>query len=242
MDDKEFEKNEDRKEFTFQERQSGEKPQQYWQRTIKRNLEDGVDYDEVSQVLGNIIADKESREGIDPLTELKNRAVLWHDLSETLGEIKRLSYESTPKKISLLIVDLDDLREINKKKGYRGGDEAIKKVAGVIKAAGRRTADVVARYGGDEFCLLLYNAGTEDAADRAEVIRGQAEKLGLTVSIGVATSIGGKERANQFFDRANVAVQIAKGELESELISGVPKNRVVSWQEKMPLETERKYG
>jgi diguanylate cyclase (GGDEF)-like protein len=98
---------------------------------------------------------------------------------------------------SLLMVDLDLLREINNAHGHLAGDVVIQGVADVFRDELRRY-DVPSRFGGDEFCVLLPETGRSEAeriaerireavAERAFIADVAAEPLRATVSIGVAT-------------------------------------------------------
>jgi diguanylate cyclase (GGDEF)-like protein len=122
----------------------------------------------------------------EPLTGLRNRRALYERLEH---EIARAGRYDQP--LSMLLIDVDGLKEINDRFGHRTGDAALQRVASAIRD-GSRSADLGARWGGDEFALLAPNTGAEAAAGLAERIRLLvAEGTGLadrvTVSVGVAT-------------------------------------------------------
>jgi diguanylate cyclase (GGDEF)-like protein len=126
----------------------------------------------------------------DPLTGLFNVRYL----QETLGAALDRA-EKTGRPFSLLMLDVDNLREINNESGHMMGDVALREVGRIIASA-TRAGDIAARYGGDEFLLALPDAGPESAAAVAERIRHEVEGIGLshhgariplTVSIGVAS-------------------------------------------------------
>jgi diguanylate cyclase (GGDEF)-like protein len=127
---------------------------------------------------------------VDPLTGLFNVRYL----QETLGgALDRAAASGRP--FSILMLDVDNLREVNNRCGHLVGDGALREVARVIGSA-TRGGDIAARYGGDEFLLALPDAGPEAAAAVAERIRREVEAIPLThrgqavpltVSIGVAS-------------------------------------------------------
>ena len=104
------------------------------------------------------------------------------------GEIKRAARYREP--MTLLFLDLDELKRINDRHGHRAGNEAIRQTASIIDAE-LRESDVGARWGGDEFAILAPNTAPDAAESLAERIRRQiadySDPWPLTASIGVAT-------------------------------------------------------
>ncbi|MBX3703365.1 MAG: GGDEF domain-containing protein [Steroidobacteraceae bacterium] len=99
--------------------------------------------------------------------------------------------------IALLFGDLDFFKKYNDRYGHQAGDEALKAVAGVLARHARRPFDMAARFGGEEFAVLLYDASGKHAAQVAENILREVRGLGivhedsvaggvLTISIGIA--------------------------------------------------------
>ncbi len=127
----------------------------------------------------------------DDLTQLYNSRYLSQVLRR---ETKRASRSGRP--LSLLFVDLDGFKSINDTHGHLFGSRALVEAASVIRASARET-DMVARFGGDEFALILPDTGSEGAAavgDRVRdriaafsFLRGDGLNIKLTVSVGVAT-------------------------------------------------------
>ena len=127
----------------------------------------------------------------DDLTQLYNSRYLSQVLRR---ETKRASRSGRP--LSLLFVDLDGFKGINDAHGHLFGSRALIEAAAVIRQSARET-DVVARFGGDEFALILPDTGAEGAVAVGERVRdrinefrfltGYGFNIHLTVSVGVAT-------------------------------------------------------
>ena len=127
----------------------------------------------------------------DDLTQLYNSRYLSQVLRR---ETKRASRSGRP--LSLLFVDLDGFKGINDRHGHLFGSRALVEAASVIRTSARET-DMVARFGGDEFALILPDTGSEGAAAVGDRVRdriaafhflqGDGLDIHLTVSVGVAT-------------------------------------------------------
>jgi diguanylate cyclase (GGDEF)-like protein len=127
----------------------------------------------------------------DDLTQLYNSRYLSQVLRR---ETKRASRSGRP--LSLLFVDLDGFKGINDTHGHLYGSRALIEAAGVIRQSARET-DVVARFGGDEFALILPDTGSDGAVAVGERVRDRINEfhfltsdgldIHLTVSVGVAT-------------------------------------------------------
>jgi len=127
---------------------------------------------------------------IDALTGVLSRGSF---LEEFGREVSRSEREGTV--FSLAIFDLDNFKRLNDRYGHPEGDRALKSVVETMRATIRRH-DLLGRYGGEEFALLMPNTGKETAIRVAERVRGEidlagfrvgGERVGLTVSGGVAT-------------------------------------------------------
>lgn len=120
----------------------------------------------------------------DPLTGLANYRRLRVVLD---GEVKR--YGRTGKSFALLLIDLDGLKKINDEHGHSTGSEALCRLANVLRLHSRGI-DTAARYGGDEFVLVLPESGSREAQQVAERIserlRADQQEPRLTVSVGAA--------------------------------------------------------
>lgn len=148
----------------------------------------------------------------DVLTGLPNRRSFEQAAEARLDDVRR---HGTP--LGLLVVDIDRFHDVNTAYGYGTGDEALKMVARTI-AGSRRAGDFLARWGGEEFCILAWSDADEDAAALAERIRSlvaasvlptEAADLRLTVSVGFALATADDTVASLFL-RASDATLTAK--------------------------------
>ncbi len=150
----------------------------------------------------------------DDLTQLYNSRYLSQVLRR---ETKRASRSGRP--LSLLFIDLDGFKGINDTHGHLFGSSALVEAAAVIRISARET-DIVARFGGDEFALVLPDTGSEGAVAVGERIRDkiaahaflEKEGLGvkLTVSVGVATLPDVAASAEQLIHAADEAMYWVK--------------------------------
>ncbi|OQW76052.1 MAG: hypothetical protein BVN35_07025 [Proteobacteria bacterium ST_bin11] len=122
----------------------------------------------------------------DPLTQLKNRRAFEEALSHEFDQAQR-----TGNPLALIIVDADHFKSINDTFGHQVGDSYLKQLAEILKSNSRKT-DLVARFGGEEFVLILPATEAENAVYFAEKLREALESASwsdraLTVSMGIAS-------------------------------------------------------
>ncbi|WP_347329580.1 GGDEF domain-containing protein [Marinimicrobium locisalis] len=148
---------------------------------------------------------------VDSLTGLGNRAALDSALHRELRLAERQGSE-----LSMLLVDVDHFKKINDQLGHSRGDEILKQVAQLISDT-LRDSDLVYRYGGEEFVVLLSNTGPEGAAVIAERLRHTVAQVfarterPVTVSMGISTRRQeGEVSLHSLFDRADHALYRAK--------------------------------
>lgn len=150
----------------------------------------------------------------DPLTGLWNR----RHMAETLArEVDRAVRFGHP--ISLIILDVDDFKQINDREGHLQGDLVLECVADVLRE-GTRLIDVAARYGGDELAAILVETEREGAlvlgerlADRMRATKipmRDAGSMGVTISLGVATIPDSADDVDSLVDSADRALLRAK--------------------------------
>ncbi len=140
----------------------------------------------------------------DPLTQLPNRRALEGDLADTLrgGDA-----------VSVILADVDHFSAINNEHGHDTGDEALHGVARRLRGRAR-TADLVGRWGGEEFLVVLADTPLGGAGALAEDLRRALEEhpiagLGVTASFGVAQH-DGIESQGELVARADAALYEAK--------------------------------
>ncbi len=126
----------------------------------------------------------------DPLTGLANRRELDRYLGLAVPQARR-----SWRPLSVLILDVDHFKQVNDRYGHAAGDAVLVELAGRLSTRMRST-DLVARWGGEEFCIILPDTELGGACTVAEVLRGLVEatpfsaaneRLAVTISIGVAS-------------------------------------------------------
>ncbi|MGH8033157.1 MAG: sensor domain-containing diguanylate cyclase [Luteimonas sp.] len=149
---------------------------------------------------------------LDALTGLSTRRRFEQAVAVALSGNRR---DGRP--AALLLVDIDEFKQINDRYGHPLGDDVLQRVATILCTC-IRGSDVASRYGGDEFSLLLYQADLAGALDAAERIRAavhaarfkRAPDLRCTVSIGVATATRDMDDLRAWVHRADSALYRSK--------------------------------
>ncbi|MEN6450655.1 MAG: GGDEF domain-containing protein [Thermoguttaceae bacterium] len=119
----------------------------------------------------------------DPLTGVCNRRGLDQVLSTQFASLRRYGTS-----FSLVIFDIDRFKDVNDQRGHLKGDEALRDVARLLKQEAREV-DLIARYGGDEFVVLMPHTDLRGAAALAERVRQKIwQTMPLTISGGIATA------------------------------------------------------
>ena len=160
----------------------------------------------------------------DQLTGLHNRRYMNGQL-EAL--VKRAAHGGDA--VACLLIDIDHFKKINDGYGHDVGDEVLREFA-VRLASNVRAIDLPCRYGGEEFVVVMPDTSIEDAERIAERIRlhvagspfrvmGGAELLTVTISIGVAATIGEADRPEVLLKRADEAVYEAKASGRNKVVS-----------------------
>lgn len=155
----------------------------------------------------------------DGLTGVFTYRVLGERLGEELSRASR-----TGTSLAVLFIDLDRFKPINDTYGHAIGNEVLRSVAGILRGATRST-DIICRYGGDEFVVILVNPDREGAERVAEQIRADieayrvptldGETAGVTASIGVAYHSGITQTnptGEELMAEADAALYVAKAQ------------------------------
>jgi diguanylate cyclase (GGDEF)-like protein len=135
----------------------------------------------------------------DGLTGIANRRKFDAAISE---EWARAARNKTS--LSLIMLDIDHFKKYNDHYGHQQGDDCLRRVAEVLRTGARRQGDLVTRYGGEEFCMILPDTALDGALEIAERLRREVEELKMphvqsdfgrvTISLGVASSTPGNDQ------------------------------------------------
>ncbi|MCX7668206.1 MAG: sensor domain-containing diguanylate cyclase [Atribacterota bacterium] len=146
----------------------------------------------------------------DPLTGLFNRRSFRKTLSRAMAFARRQSFP-----LSLVMIDIDHFKVINDTFGHTTGDRVLKKFASILRQSCRQE-DVVARFGGEEFAVLLLNTDASSASSWAERVRIKIENTRMltpyrriTASFGI-TEFQSSDTEQNFIKRADDALYEAK--------------------------------
>ncbi|MEW5747004.1 MAG: diguanylate cyclase [Nitrospirota bacterium] len=157
----------------------------------------------------------------DALTGLHNRRYITQRVVEEFHESRRYLHD-----MSLMIVDIDDFKHINDTYGHPVGDEVLRQVAAVLERE-RRKSDVVGRYGGEEFVIIMPQTNEQEAAVMAERLRKKiedhffivnTERISFTISIGVSALSETMEDIDDLLKAADKALYTAKARGKNRIV------------------------
>ncbi|MEW6075338.1 MAG: GGDEF domain-containing protein [Candidatus Omnitrophota bacterium] len=149
----------------------------------------------------------------DGLTQVLSRRYWFERFNEELERSKKLGHA-----LSCLMIDIDHFKEYNDQYGHLVGDSILKEVSRTIKE-NIREIDIMGRYGGEEFCVVLTETEKEDAgfvanrilqAVQQRKIVAYDETFTITISIGIAMFPGNAQECNLLIDKADKALYEAK--------------------------------
>jgi diguanylate cyclase (GGDEF)-like protein/PAS domain S-box-containing protein len=168
----------------------------------------------------------------DPMTGCLNRRSFNDLFAEAFADAR-----SQDKELTCLMVDIDHFKLVNDNYGHGVGDEVIKMLANVLLSS-TRDEDIVSRYGGEEFCIILPGIDIDEAVSIAERIRLKIKKDSvanfeagphITASLGVSSIYDHAKDPAELNDQADQGLYVAKEN---------GRNRVISWASKNAVETE----
>ena len=160
---------------------------------------------------------------LDPLTQLYNRRAF----GQAYERIVRLALAAA-QPLTLAVVDVDHFKRVNDTYGHAAGDEVLRQIARTLIRTFPRKHDFVARFGGEEFVVLLQDVDSPTAARLTQRlqdnIRGlcvlhEKAAIRVTVSVGYAL-LDGEEDVSQLFERADQALYVAKKSGRDRAVEG----------------------
>ena len=139
----------------------------------------------------------------DALTGVPNRRAFDREL------VRRTGAGSGTECTAILVIDLDKFKPLNDRHGHAAGDRALKAIATALTAE-TRAGDLLARIGGDEFCVLLDAVDSEGAARIAERMVRCVRELDLTITASIGVAVGPADAMSDTLTRADHAMYAAK--------------------------------
>jgi len=168
----------------------------------------------VSARLGLIAARRFSARNRDDITRLYNQNYLKWSIEQEIARCDRYGGE-----LVVVFFDLDNLREVNAQHGHLVGTEVLRQVADILRE-GVRQVDLAARFGGDEFVLLLPNTSSNAAVAvchrllrqvrEHEFLTDQGKEIRMTGSFGIARYPGDGQNADELIAAADAAMYLVK--------------------------------
>ncbi len=153
---------------------------------------------------------------LDDVTDLYNARYLGEAINRELHRAERYGYQ-----LSVLFLDVDRFKLVNDRHGHLVGSQVLREIAGLLLQCVRQV-DTVARFGGDEFTMLLVDTGLAGALSVAERVRraiedrvfsvGDGQEIRISISIGVATFPQHAQSREILLDLADRAMYVAKRE------------------------------
>lgn len=162
--------------------------------------------------------DKAEKSITDPMTGLFNRGHFEDYLKSQDEQLVRLPFDSDHRNLSVIMFDIDHFKKINDRLGHPAGDYVIKMVSLIIQKTFRKT-DVLCRYGGEEFLVILPASNLEGSAIAGEKVRlaieafkfeFEGQQIPVSISGGVAQLNVGHELGKDAIARADSALYFSK--------------------------------
>jgi diguanylate cyclase (GGDEF)-like protein len=177
----------------------------------------------IEQILDEQKNELERQSKTDALTNIYNRGYFNIELEKQWDLASRLKLQ-----LSLLLIDVDHFKRFNDSYGHLLGDACLVHIADIINQVGKRETDLAARFGGEEFVLLILNKEGDEATKIAEELRQKiavspfyvdGKSFPVTVSIGVASiDASHKIDSRQLVERADLALYQAKHQGRNQVV------------------------
>jgi diguanylate cyclase (GGDEF)-like protein/putative nucleotidyltransferase with HDIG domain len=194
--------------------------------------------EQAAAVINNSIVFERTHEDslTDPLTGLPNTRFMFVHLTRELSRASRLNSE-----VSLIVMDLDDFKEINDTHGHHAGDRALREVASMLRGV-IRPYDICVRYAGDEFIVVVSGCGREQAEDKRAELQHAVDSLTfeaapgtpvpVTISAGVAVFPHDGETYESLLAKADL--RMYRNKSVRKMNRAAPKGAVPQWPHPAP--------
>jgi diguanylate cyclase (GGDEF)-like protein len=173
--------------------------QQKYNQELEENVEERTFELQIAlRELQDVNSELEQKNMEDPLTGLYNRRYFQQHLER---ELRRTMRRELP--LALLMIDVDHFKPINDTHGHLVGDQILKQLADLMNQHAKRAADVVCRYGGEEFAIILPETDLDDAKTFAEQLLAIVRKHKFETDVGgqrITISAGVISTSNRIFD------------------------------------------
>lgn len=165
----------------------------------------------------------------DNLTQLFNQRYFSKRLEEEFNRAERYN-----RLLALIIFDIDNLKSVNDRYGHLAGDELISRVASLLKKS-IRTIDIISRYGGDEFCIIMPESDNEmcrkfmsriqsTLSETEFLLEGADHPVKISLSMGAAVYPDHAEQAKDLIYKADMALLKAKKSGRNKFLISDPSN------------------
>ncbi len=154
----------------------------------------------------------------DPLTKIYNRVKVNSVLKEMTFNVKKYNH-----RLTLILFDIDHFKRVNDEYGHNTGDSVLVELSSLIRGL-LRSDDIFARWGGEEFVILLRDTSVNEGGMLASRLRKEIERFhfniveNVTCSFGV-TQFGAGDTESQFFERVDIALYEAKEKGRNQVIT-----------------------
>jgi len=176
--------------------------QQKYNQELEENVEERTFELQIAlRELQDVNSELEQKNMEDPLTGLYNRRYFQQHLER---ELRRTMRRELP--LALLMIDVDHFKPINDTHGHLVGDQVLKQLAGLMNQHAKRAADVVCRYGGEEFAIILPETDLDDARLFAEQLLSMVREQRFETDVGeqrITISAGVISTSNRIFDNVD---------------------------------------